>query len=127
MSIDKTSVTITVSQDPVTNNLVIAGDGTTTIKGGGAVAYVLNDQTKLGLAWSGMSLRVNEPCYNAECLTATIDPKSSSILITCNPTRASGAPAWGAYRFYLTFSSSQGGFAGAQWSFDPEIDCEQPG
>ena len=126
MSVDKKSVTITVTQDPKTDNLIVSGDGVTVLQGNGAVAYILDDQTKLGLAWSGMSLRVNEACSNAVCLTATIDPKSNSILITCAPTRASGSPAWGLYPFYLTFSSSQGGLAGAQWSFDPVIDCEQP-
>lgn len=128
MSVDvkPTTVTISVYLEPGTNNLIVNGDRATSLPGGGAVIYILDDQTKLGLAWAGMSLRVNEPCSYAECLTATIDPKSGGIIVACAPTRAAGPPAWGRYCFYLTFSASQGGLAGARWSFDPEIDCEEP-
>lgn len=126
MNLDKKSVTISVSQDPKTQNLVIAGDGPVSISGNGVVSYVLDDQTSLGLSWSGMSLRVNEPWYMGENLSAVLDPLNNTIVVSCIPNKGQPNPEWGAYRFYLTFEGSKDGVSGTQWSFDPEIDCEEP-
>lgn len=126
MSFDPILVKITVYLDPNTQDLTLTGDGTTVVTGDSVVNYILDDKTGLGLTWSGMSFRVNEPSNRGMCLSAQINPKAPNIIsVSCTPTKMED-PFWGSYRFYLSFTGSKGVGAGVQWSFDPVIDCEDP-
>ena len=125
MSLDSKQVTITVSQDPKTSDLIISGDTPVSLSGNGVVVYELVAETGLGLEWVGMSFCVDEPWWKNEFLRAQLSD-ATHIEVFCTPNIGQPNPVWGAYVFYLTFKGTKRGVSGKMWSFDPEIDCEEP-